>query len=121
LKNSLIDRLATRLVEVLVPVNRAVDQRDLFNLRGDNVVATVRSKSEDLAAKLDHHPKLHVAILDINEEAQAIKLAAETVERFSSIAWKLPTNERSSIRTIAFALPNSRILARQRSSANEAI
>jgi len=52
---------------------------------GGNVVATVRSKPEELAAKLDHHPKLHVAILDINEEAQAIKVAAETVERFGSI------------------------------------
>jgi NAD(P)-dependent dehydrogenase (short-subunit alcohol dehydrogenase family) len=52
---------------------------------GDNVVATVRSKPEELAVKLEHHPKLHVAILDINEEAQAIKVAAETVERFGSV------------------------------------
>jgi NAD(P)-dependent dehydrogenase (short-subunit alcohol dehydrogenase family) len=52
---------------------------------GDNVVATVRSKPEELAVKLEHHPKLHVAILDINQEAQAIKVAAETVERFGSI------------------------------------
>jgi NAD(P)-dependent dehydrogenase (short-subunit alcohol dehydrogenase family) len=52
---------------------------------GDNVVATVRNKPEELADKLEHHPKLHVAILDINEEAQAIKVAAETVERFGSI------------------------------------
>jgi NAD(P)-dependent dehydrogenase (short-subunit alcohol dehydrogenase family) len=38
---------------------------------GDNVVATVRSKPEDLAAKLDNHPKLHVASLDITDEPQA--------------------------------------------------
>ena len=52
---------------------------------GDNVVATVRNKPEELADKLEHHPKLHVVTLDINEEAQAIKVAAETVERFGSI------------------------------------
>ena len=52
---------------------------------GDNVVATVRSKPEELAAKLDHHPKLYVAILDISDEAQAIKVAAQTVEKFGSI------------------------------------
>jgi NAD(P)-dependent dehydrogenase (short-subunit alcohol dehydrogenase family) len=52
---------------------------------GDNVVATVRSKPEELADKLEHHPQLQVAILDTNEEAQAIKVAAETVERFGSI------------------------------------
>jgi NAD(P)-dependent dehydrogenase (short-subunit alcohol dehydrogenase family) len=52
---------------------------------GDNVVATVRSNPEELAAKLDRNPKLHVVILDINDEAQAIKVAAETVEKFGSI------------------------------------
>jgi NAD(P)-dependent dehydrogenase (short-subunit alcohol dehydrogenase family) len=51
----------------------------------ENVVATVRSKPEGLAAKLDHHPKLHAAILDINDAAQAIKVAAETVEKLGSI------------------------------------
>jgi len=45
----------------------------------------VRSKPEELAAKLDHNPKLYVAILDISDEAQAIKVAAETVEKFGSI------------------------------------
>lgn len=52
---------------------------------GDNVVTSVRSKPEELAAKLDHHPKRHAAILDINDTAQAIKVAAETVEKFGSI------------------------------------
>ena len=52
---------------------------------GDNVVATVRSKPEELAAKLDHHPKLYVAILDISDEAQAIKVAAQSVEKIGSI------------------------------------
>jgi len=52
---------------------------------GDNVVATVRSKPEELAAKLDHSPKLYVAILNISDEAEAIKVAAQTVEKFGSI------------------------------------
>ena len=52
---------------------------------GDNVVATVRRKPEELAAKLDHSPKLYVAILGISDEAQAIKVAAQTVEKFGSI------------------------------------
>jgi len=52
---------------------------------GDNVIATVRSNPEVLADKLEHHPQLHVALLDINEEAEASKVAAETVERFGSV------------------------------------
>ena len=52
---------------------------------GDSVVATVRSKPEELAAKLDHSPKLYVAILNISDEAEAIKVAAQTVEKFGSI------------------------------------
>src|SRR5215469_8261993 len=52
---------------------------------GDNAVATVRSKPEELAGKLDHHPKLYVTILDISDEAQAIRVAAQTVEKFGSI------------------------------------
>jgi len=52
---------------------------------GDNVVATVRRKPEELAAKLDHSPKLYVAILNISDEAEAIKVAAQTVEKFGSI------------------------------------
>ena len=45
----------------------------------------MRSKPEELAAKLDHNPKLYVAILGISDEAQAIKVAAQTVEKFGSI------------------------------------
>ena len=52
---------------------------------GDNVVATVRRKPEELAAKLDHSPKLYVAILNISDEAEVIKVAAQTVEKFGSI------------------------------------
>ena len=52
---------------------------------GDNVVATVRSRPEELAAALGNHPHLHVATLDINDEARAAAVAAEAVERFGSI------------------------------------
>ena len=52
---------------------------------GDKVTATVRSRPEELAAKLDHHSNLHVAILDINDELQAMQVAAETVEKYGSI------------------------------------
>jgi NAD(P)-dependent dehydrogenase (short-subunit alcohol dehydrogenase family) len=52
---------------------------------GDNVVARVRSKPEELASRLGSRPHLHVALLDINDEAQAAKIAAETVEKFGSI------------------------------------
>ncbi len=51
---------------------------------GDIVVATVRSHPEKLEAQLNH-PNLHVAELDITDEAQAQKVAAETVEKFGSI------------------------------------
>ena len=52
---------------------------------GDKVVGTVRSNPEDLAAKLDHHPNVHVAILDINDELQGMQVAGETVAKFGSI------------------------------------
>jgi NAD(P)-dependent dehydrogenase (short-subunit alcohol dehydrogenase family) len=52
---------------------------------GDNVVATVRSKPEDLAEKLGRHPRLHVAILDINDEGRAEKVAMDAVNKFGSI------------------------------------
>ena len=57
---------------------------DWFAEEAANLVATVRNKPGELAAKLDH-PNLHVAILDINDEAQAVNVAAEAVEKFSSI------------------------------------
>jgi NAD(P)-dependent dehydrogenase (short-subunit alcohol dehydrogenase family) len=52
---------------------------------GDNVVATVRSKPEELAEKLGRHSGLDVAILDINDEVQAEKVAAEAAKKFGSI------------------------------------
>jgi NAD(P)-dependent dehydrogenase (short-subunit alcohol dehydrogenase family) len=52
---------------------------------GDTVVATVRSRPEELKAQLDNHPNLHVTILDITNEAQARIVAAETVEKFGRI------------------------------------
>ena len=52
---------------------------------GDKVVATVRSRAEELAASLDHHSNLHVTILDINDELQGMQVAAETVAKFGSI------------------------------------
>jgi NAD(P)-dependent dehydrogenase (short-subunit alcohol dehydrogenase family) len=54
---------------------------------GENVVATVRTKPEELAEKLGRHPSLHVAVLDINDDVQAEKVAAETATKFGSIGW----------------------------------
>lgn len=52
---------------------------------GDTVVATVRNRPEELAARLGNHPRLHVALLDIADEAQARQVAADTVARFGRI------------------------------------
>ncbi|HUB86700.1 MAG TPA: oxidoreductase [Verrucomicrobiae bacterium] len=52
---------------------------------GDTVIGTVRSKPEELEAQLGNHPNLHVAVLDITDEAQAHKVAAEAVEKFGRI------------------------------------
>ncbi len=52
---------------------------------GDTVIATVRSRPEELWAQLGNHPNLHVAILDITDEAQARQVAAEAVEKFGRI------------------------------------
>src|SRR5262249_3296600 len=52
---------------------------------GDNVIATVRGKPEELSANLDHHPNLHVLILDVTDEAQARTVAANAIERFGRI------------------------------------
>jgi NAD(P)-dependent dehydrogenase (short-subunit alcohol dehydrogenase family) len=49
------------------------------------VIATVRSRPDELKAQLDHHVNAHVAILDITDEAQARKVAAEAVEKFGRI------------------------------------
>ncbi len=52
---------------------------------GDKVVATVRSKPEDLAAQLGNHPNLQVVTLDVTSEAQAAKAAGDAVSRFGAI------------------------------------
>ena len=52
---------------------------------GDTVVATVRSRPEALAERHHNHPRLHVALLDISDEAQAREVAADTVARFGRI------------------------------------
>jgi len=52
---------------------------------GDVVIATVRTRPEELKAVLGNLPNLHVAILDITSEDQARKVAAEAVEKFGRI------------------------------------
>lgn len=51
----------------------------------DTVVATVRSRPDELKSQLGNHANLHVALLDITDEAQAHQVAAETVEKFGRI------------------------------------
>src|SRR5499433_4317803 len=51
---------------------------------GDTVVATVRSRAEELKTQLNH-PNLHVAVLDVTNEAQAREVAADTVNRLGRI------------------------------------
>lgn len=52
---------------------------------GDKVVATVRSKPEQLYTALDNNPNLHVVLLDVTNEAQAKDAAKEAVDKFGSI------------------------------------
>src|SRR5215467_11714663 len=52
---------------------------------GDVVIATVRSRPEELKAQLGNHPNLHVAILDVTNEDQARNVAAEAVKNFGRI------------------------------------
>ena len=52
---------------------------------GDVVIATVRSRPEELKSKLGNHPNLHVAILDITNEDQARNVAAEAAKSFGRI------------------------------------
>jgi NAD(P)-dependent dehydrogenase (short-subunit alcohol dehydrogenase family) len=52
---------------------------------GDVVIATVRSRPEELKAQLGNHPNLHVAILDVTNEEQASNVAAEAVKDFGCI------------------------------------
>jgi NAD(P)-dependent dehydrogenase (short-subunit alcohol dehydrogenase family) len=51
---------------------------------GDTVVAAVRSRPEELKTQLNH-PNLHVAVLDVTNEAQAREVAADTVKKLERI------------------------------------
>ena len=51
---------------------------------GDTVVAAVRSRPEELKTQLNH-PNLHVAVLDVTNEAQSREVAADTVKKFGRI------------------------------------
>src|SRR5262245_5570731 len=51
---------------------------------GDIVVAAVRSRPEALKTQLNH-PNLHVAVLDVTNEAQAGEAAADTVKKLGRI------------------------------------
>src|SRR5215470_8017657 len=51
---------------------------------GDTVVATVRSRPEELKTQLNH-PNLHVAVLDVTNEARAREVAADTVKKLGRI------------------------------------
>jgi len=52
---------------------------------GDKVIATVRSKPEELASRLGNPEGLHVITLDVTSEAQAEKAAADAVAQFGTI------------------------------------
>lgn len=52
---------------------------------GDNVVATVRSGTNELTAQLNNHPQLLVLPLDITNEAQAGVAAKDAINHFGSI------------------------------------
>jgi NAD(P)-dependent dehydrogenase (short-subunit alcohol dehydrogenase family) len=52
---------------------------------GDKVVATVRSKPEELAAKFNNNENLYVVTLDITNEEQAKQAAAQAADHFGRI------------------------------------
>ncbi|WP_426454298.1 oxidoreductase [Paenibacillus sp. S-38] len=52
---------------------------------GHQVAAAVRSKPEQLAARLGHPPNLLVTVLDVTDEDQAKEAAEETVRHFGRI------------------------------------
>ena len=52
---------------------------------GDKVVATVRSKPEQLTAALGNLPDLHVVLLEVTDEDQAVEAAAQAVKKFGRI------------------------------------
>src|SRR5271167_3103556 len=52
---------------------------------GDQVVAAVRSKPEQLAETLDHHPNLYVVLLEITKQEQATIAVDQAIEKFGRI------------------------------------
>lgn len=52
---------------------------------GNKVVATVRSKPEQLAAQLDNNENLFVTVLDVTDEAQALDAAQQATDKFGRI------------------------------------
>ncbi|KQX51152.1 oxidoreductase [Paenibacillus sp. Root444D2] len=52
---------------------------------GNKVVATVRSKPEQLAAELDNNENLFVTVLDVTDEAQALDAAKQAADKFGRI------------------------------------
>lgn len=52
---------------------------------GDNVVATVRRNPEELAAKFENNPNLHVVTMDTTSEEQTIAAAASAIAKFGKI------------------------------------
>jgi NAD(P)-dependent dehydrogenase (short-subunit alcohol dehydrogenase family) len=52
---------------------------------GDKVVATVRSKPEQLAATLNNNPDLLIAVMDVSNEGQVKAAAAQAIEKFGQI------------------------------------
>jgi NAD(P)-dependent dehydrogenase (short-subunit alcohol dehydrogenase family) len=52
---------------------------------GEQVVATVRSKADELRQKLGHDGQLLVIVLDITDESQTIKAAQQAIDKFGRI------------------------------------
>ncbi|MDQ0871518.1 NAD(P)-dependent dehydrogenase (short-subunit alcohol dehydrogenase family) [Paenibacillus sp. V4I3] len=52
---------------------------------GNKVVATVRSKPEQLAAQLENNENLLVTVLDVTDEAQALDAAKQAIDKFGKI------------------------------------
>ncbi len=52
---------------------------------GNKVVATVRSKPEQLAAQLDNNENLLITVLDVTDEAQALDAAKQATDKFGRI------------------------------------
>lgn len=52
---------------------------------GNKVVATVRSRPEQLAAELSNNENLFVTVLDVTDEAQALDAAKQATDKFGRI------------------------------------